>query len=128
MQMMGRNNCQQPVRPCPQPRMGSSCPMPAAPVSGPGPVRPDSACSCSGLSKDQLLRRIAPTGFACVDACLYLDTHPQDSEAMAYFDENNRKYQEALHEYSKAYGPLTLAHVHDPKDYWNWVDQPWPWQ
>lgn len=106
--MMGRNY-QQPVRPCPQPRTENNCPT-------------------SGLSKEQLLRCISVTGFACTDACLYLDTHPEDREALDYFDGNNRKYQEALHEYSKTYGPLTLAHVHQSKDYWKWIEQPWPWQ
>ena len=67
---MMRNNCQSPVRPCPQPRNATGCPIPTAPKSGPGPVRPMDSCSCSGLSKEQLLRRIATTGFACVDACL----------------------------------------------------------
>ena len=97
--MMGRTNCQQPVRTCPQPRNGASCPMPQTPPPGPGPARTETTCSCSGFSKDQLLRLIATTGFACVDACLYLDTHPEDSEAIAYFREMNLKYQEALHEY-----------------------------
>ena len=118
---MMRNNCQSPVRPCPQPRNATGCPIPTAPQSGP-------SCSCSGLSKEQLLRRIATTGFACVDACLYLDTHPEDTEAIAYFEKQNRMYREALHEYSTQYGPLTLSHVHNPKDYWTWTDQPWPWQ
>ena len=128
MQMMGRTNCQQPVRTYPQPRNGANCPMPQTPPPGPGPARTETTCSCSGFSKDQLLRLIATTGFACVDACLYLDTHPEDSEAIAYFREMNLKYQEALHEYSQKYGPLNLSHVHHPTDYWKWVDQPWPWQ
>ena len=122
MQMMVRTNC-------PQPRTNAACqPAPAAPMPGPGPVRPEPGCSLSGLSKEQLLCRIATTGFACVDANLYLDTHPEDSEAIAYFEKNNQSYQEALHAYAKAYGPLTLSHAHHLKDYWNWVDQPWPWQ
>ncbi len=78
---MMRNNCQSPVRPCPQPNAG--CPY--RQLRQPGPVRLDS-CSCSGFSKDQLLRLIATTGFACVDACLYLDTHPENTEAIAYFE------------------------------------------
>ena len=102
--------------------------MPQTPPPGPGPARTETTCSCSGFSKDQLLRLIATTGFACVDACLYLDTHPEDSEAIAYFREMNLKYQEALHEYSQKYSPLNLSHVHHPTDYWKWVDQPWPWQ
>ena len=66
--------------------------------------------------------------FVVLELGIYLDTHPEDSEAIAYFREMNLKYQEALHEYSQKYGPLNLSHVHHPTDYWKWVDQPWPWQ
>ena len=126
--MMGRNNCQQPVRPCPQPRMGSSCPMPAAPVSGPGPVRPDSACSCSGLSKDQLLRRIATTGFACVDACLYLDTHPDDMGALNYYNKLTECRKNALYEYEKKFEPLRADLPPVSGCDWKWASTPWPWE
>ena len=74
------------------------------------------------------LSEVQVLAFAVQELALYLDTHPEDTGAISYFGENNRKYQEALHEYSQKYGPLTLAHVHHPEDYWNWVDQPWPWQ
>ena len=80
------------------------------------------------LSRQQLMKNIILYGFACVDASLYLDTHPDDVEALSYFKEHNRIYQEAVEEYSKTYGPLTIAHAHHCGAYWNWVDQPWPWQ
>ena len=81
----------------------------------------NSSCNTGGLSRQQLMKRVMLAGFACVDASLYLDTHPDDAE-------HNRIYQEAVEEYSKTYGPLTLAHAHHCDAYWNWVDQPWPWQ
>ena len=88
----------------------------------------NSSCNTGGLSRQQLMKRVMLAGFACVDASLYLDTHPDDAEALSYFKEHNRIYQEAVEEYSKTYGPLTIAHAHHCDAYWNWVNQPWPWQ
>lgn len=82
----------------------------------------------SGLSKQQLMKRVTLCGFACTDAVLYLDTHPDDAEALSYFKEHNRIYQEAVEEYSRLCGPLTLSNARHCGDYWNWVNQPWPWQ
>ncbi len=82
----------------------------------------------SGMPRQQLMNHVMMAGFACVDASLYLDTHPDDEKALSYFKEKNRIYQDAVEEYSKTYGPLTIAHAHHCGTYWNWVDQPWPWQ
>ena len=79
-------------------------------------------------SRQQLMKQVMLYGFACVDASLYLDTHPDDAEALAYFKEHDRIYREAVEEYSRNYGPLTLSHAHHCGSYWNWVNQPWPWQ
>ena len=40
----------------------------------------------------------------------------------------NRLYNEAMNEYAKTYGPLTISHVRNCDTYWDWVNQPWPWQ
>lgn len=91
--------------------------------------RPAPPCRPSGqMTKEQLLKWIAYTKFACVDASLYLDTHPCDMEALSYFQEYNRLYNEAMDEYAKAYGPLTISHARHCDTYWDWVNQPWPWQ
>ena len=82
----------------------------------------------NNMNKQQLFAFITEVSFALDDISLYLDTHPEDTEAIAYFEKQNQMYREALHEYSTQYGPLTLSHVHNPKDYWTWADQPWPWQ
>lgn len=86
------------------------------------------SCPCSEMNREQLLHWISLTKFACVDSALYLDTHPCDMEAIEYFKEHVEFYNEALAEYSKTYGPLTLAHAHHCDTYWDWVNQPWPWQ
>lgn len=68
------------------------------------------------------------TKFACVDASLYLDTHPDDMEAISYFQEHNQLYKEAMNVYAKTYGPLTISQARYCDAYWDWVNQPWPWQ
>ena len=87
-------------------------------------------CTCGNgtSSREKLMRRITLSGFAMVDASLYLDTHPADTEAIRYFNEQSRIYNDALAEYSQRFTPLTIAHAHHNDRYWDWVNQPWPWQ
>lgn len=80
------------------------------------------------MNKEELLEWIGQTKFACVDANLYLDTHPDDEAAIRYFQEYNRLYLEAMNEYARVYGPLTISHAQHCSTWWDWVDQPWPWQ
>ena len=116
---------QRPVPPCAPPqRPTPPCPPPQRPTPPcPGPSRP-----WDQMTQEQLLKWITLTKFACVDANLYRDTHPCDREALAYFQEYNRLYQEAMDEYAKSYGPLTISHARHCDTYWDWVNQPWPWQ
>lgn len=92
------------------------------------PVRAASPRPVGQMDQEQLLEWIGLTKFACVDANLYLDTHPDDAEAIRYFQEHNRLYLEAMNEYARVYGPLTVSHALHCGTYWEWVDQPWPWQ
>ena len=60
---------------------------------------------------------------------LFLDTHPNNHEALAYFHEYSKLRNQALKEYSKYYGPLTIdTTMESCTDRWNWVNEPWPWQ
>ena len=151
----GQNSCVQPQPrscppPCnqPQPRPTPSCnqpqprPVPSCNQPQPRPTPPPCnqsqgrpprrpvgpSCPCKEMNREQLLQWISFTKFACVDSELYMDTNPCDTEAVAYFKEHVKLYNEALTEYSKTYGPLTLAHAHHCDTYWDWVNQPWPWQ
>lgn len=58
--------------------------------------------------KKDLLEWINIVSFAVDDVKLYLDTHPNCSEALEFFDEFKKQRVQALKEYAKYYGPLTL--------------------
>lgn len=79
--------------------------------------------------KKDLLRWINIVSFAVDDASLFLNTHPNDADALAYFHEYSKLRNQALREYAKYYGPLTIETAREScNDYWNWINEPWPWQ
>ena len=79
--------------------------------------------------RNDLLRWINIVSFAVTDAQLFLDTHPDDENALAFFHEYNSLRNQALREYSQYYGPLTMdTAMESCTDRWNWIHDPWPWQ
>lgn len=80
-------------------------------------------------NRRSLLNFIHEEGFASYEAVLYLDTHPDDQEAISYFRLHNHRYQTAVREYGRLYGVLTIDTASaSPADTWNWMQQPWPWE
>ena len=61
------------------------------------------------------------------DLRLYLDTHPCDQEALCYFIKIQEARQEVLHTYTMNHGPI-YQYMVDVDNYWNWVNDPWPWE
>lgn len=113
----------EPPMPCPAGRPGNQ-PM-SCPAGQPGmrPVfRPAKDASCSALMK-----QVYQTGFAVDDILLYLDTHPCDSAALAYYQQVQALYQNAVQAYESQYGPLFMTDV-DDRNYWTWINEPWPWE
>ncbi len=79
--------------------------------------------------RKELLQWINVVSFAVDDVKLFLDTHPNDENALAYFREYSNLRNQALKEYAKHFGPLTLdTAVASISDRWNWINEPWPWQ
>lgn len=77
----------------------------------------------------EMLRKIDAVSLAMQDTVLFLDTHPVDGEALAFFDECSKMRNEYLEAYAKEYGPLIIDDVTtSDADYWNWINQPWPWE
>lgn len=75
------------------------------------------------------MKTINETSFAVDDILLFLDTHPQDQEALAYFYEVSSARNEAMKKYAQAYGPLTIDTADDhASTSWQWVQQPFPWE
>ena len=77
--------------------------------------------------KATLMKRSNMLSFAVDEAVLFLDTHPEDREALRFYHEMNAQRQKAVAEYTAEYGPLTAGSVTNAER-WTWVDSPWPWQ
>ncbi len=78
--------------------------------------------------RGELMDWINMVSFAVDDVKLFLDTHPHNTEALEYFEEFKKQRTQALKEYAKYFGPLTIDTVNSCSDYWDWIQQPWPWQ
>jgi len=80
-------------------------------------------------NRKEMLNMINEISFAVLETQLYLDTHPCSTEALAYFEECSQIRNQALKEYAKYYGPLTIDTATSAcNDRWSWINDPWPWQ
>ena len=64
--------------------------------------------------------------FVLVELGLYLDTHQDDQEAFALFQQYSALKKEAKQRYEAIYGPLTLSSAASGERY-AWLQDPWPW-
>lgn len=79
-------------------------------------------------SREQLAHFITKARFALIDIALFLDTHPDDAEALAEYQKLNKMRNEAMTEYARNFSPLTQADASSCDEYWKWVNEPWPWE
>lgn len=79
--------------------------------------------------QEKMKRRISALAFAAHELVLFLDTHPNNTQALMLLDKYRRWQDEATAEYEKKYGKLILT-VNDAggPDSWNWLESPWPWE
>lgn len=73
--------------------------------------------------KNKLLRKISAANFGMVEARLFLDTHPDNKDALAIYNKYATRYKTLKAEYEKEYGPLTLNGSNSD----DWLKDPWPW-
>ena len=79
------------------------------------------------MTEERLLRkRVYAARFACWELHLFLDTHPDNQEALAYYREVSNLRANALNAYEQQYGPLFSEHV--TAGQWDWVTETWPWE
>ena len=86
------------------------------------------ASSAQKPSRNELMDKINQYSFAVNEATLFLDTHPYDADAMAYFQQYRVLRMEAIQEYAKYYAPLLIDYAVSDKIPWSWVNEPWPWE
>ena len=78
------------------------------------------------IEEQSLLRKISSAQFAAWELHLFLDTHPNNSEARKKYNEYVEKTAMLVKEYEDKYGPLRASNQN--MDKWKWVNDPWPWE
>ena len=63
--------------------------------------------------------------FSVNDLALYLDTHPNDRNALNLHNQYSQNLRNLTNQYQKKFGPLTIE---CPCNKWRWIDLPWPWE
>jgi spore coat protein JB len=79
------------------------------------------------MSREALMKDYQALCFTLIDLNLYLDTHPMDENALAYFDKIRNMKKQVADEYTCLYGPLVPDDV-NVEHCWTWVETPWPWE
>lgn len=75
-----------------------------------------------------LMEELQACDFVLVELTLYLDTHPNDSEAIKQFNYYAKVRKGLKKQVESIYGPLEQF-GHSFSGYpWNWNEEPWPWQ
>lgn len=74
-----------------------------------------------------LLQRIYESSFAMDDLILYLDTHPDDVEALSYYQYVVGMRDGSMEAYENQFGPLMADAVTDHTR-WTWLTETWPWE
>ena len=72
------------------------------------------------------LRELQAEDFALYETALYLDSHPEDREALSYFTEKKEKTEALRKKVARAGYPLAFTDT--PEGRYAWVTSPWPWQ
>lgn len=77
--------------------------------------------------KCQLIKRIQIHGFGMLESGLFLDTHPDNADALARYNACRDETKQLVSTYEMKYGPLTMAGNYST-DCWQWIESPWPWE
>lgn len=78
------------------------------------------------VNRDELLKELTALDFVAVDLHLFLDTHPDNREALEVYNNVVSKANQLRRIYENHCGPLT---PNSPSAYpWQWIEDPWPWQ
>lgn len=77
-------------------------------------------------SRESLLKQLMALDFMAVDLQLYLNTHPNDKNALMRYNSIVSQAHMLRHAYENLYGPLSSFRSFS-KYPWQWINDPWPW-
>lgn len=78
------------------------------------------------MNRKKLLRDLGEHCFAAFEIQIFLDTHPNDRQALSDYKMHLKACEELKREYEAKYGPLSASDVTSTTR-WTWIDDPWPW-
>jgi spore coat protein JB len=76
--------------------------------------------------RDSMMRRIKSIDFAMWELHIFLDTHPNDTEALALHEKYSKRRDALVAEYEQRFGMLGMKNI-TGENRWQWVNDPWPW-
>lgn len=77
--------------------------------------------------REKLLQQVRIYNFALIEVGLFLDAHPKNAAALAYYQANKKKYEDAVAAYEAKFGPLSSLNAPEAAE-WQWIADPWPWE
>lgn len=81
------------------------------------------------MNRETLLQKLMELDFMAVDIALYLNTHPDDQEAIAAYNQVITAADTLRLKYEESFGPLcSFRSYATDTNKWQWMDAPWPWQ
>ena len=78
------------------------------------------------ICKHPLMMRITEISFAMDELRLYLDTHPEDKEALELYQNYQKIYHKGMMDFNEE-RPLKHGLPVQGERY-RWLDDPWPWE
>ena len=100
--------------------------FPYIPMQNNNPTRYSRTEARTKLPNTALVELMA-LDFAVTELNLYLDTHPQDQEALGLYASYIKLAKEGREKYTAKYGPLDSAELL-LEDGYTWLNDPWPWE
>ncbi len=79
------------------------------------------------MERDSILKRLTILDFLAVDLQLYLDSNPDDKNAIRKYNSIINEADGLREQYENLYSPLYGFRSYSKRDEFNWTDDPWPW-
>lgn len=77
-------------------------------------------------SRCMMEKQLSAAQFAVWEIHLFLDTHPNDEDALSAYNQYLKRYEELHKTYTEKFGALSAQNT-TVGNTWQWVDAPWPW-
>ncbi len=79
-------------------------------------------------NSNELLKEIYQVSFYLDDLRLFLDTHPDDSEALTDYNRMAQHRMALVSDFTEQFGPLDEYDVNIGTGCFKWAETPWPWE